>query len=251
MEANKPRDIYGYRARIGYTSPPAATEVFPYEFYMIVPKGVTLVVSTLAIVDMNKDEIDRSYEISLRAAHELARSGVDLVVLGGLPINRSRGRDVEGLISEVEGNIKVPVTTSASAQMEAMRKLGARNIVIGHPFPDDQSVGNHRLILTTCLADYNFETAAIKGAGYPADHLGRVPRSTAMSLARELMKQAPSADTMWLPCPHWAVAESIDPIEKEFGINVVTAHQAITWSALRRCKVDDKIAGFGRLLREF
>jgi len=241
-----PRDIYGYRARIGYTSPPAATEVFPYEFYMIVPKGVSLVVSTLAIVDMDKDEIDRSYEISLRAAHELARSGVDLVVLGGLPINRSRGSDVDGLIREVEGNIKVPVTTSTSAQMEAMRKLGAKNIVVGHPFPDDQ----HGM-LTTCLADYNLETAAIKGAGYPADYLGRVPRSTAMSLARELMKQAPDADTMWLPCPHWAVAESIDPIEKEFGINVLTAHQAITWSALRRCKVDDKIAGFGRLLREF
>lgn len=244
MEA--PRDIYGYRARIGYTSPPAATEVFPYEFYMIVPKGVSLVVSTLAIVDMNKDEVDRSYEISLRAARELARSQVDLVVLGGLPINRSRGSDVDGLISEVEGDIKVPVTTSTSAQMEAMRKLGAKNIVIGHPFPDDQ-----HSVFTTCLADYNLETAAIKGAGYPADHLGRVPRSTAMSLARELMKQAPNADTMWMPCPHWAVAESIDPIEKEFGINVVTAHQAITWSALRRCKVDDKIAGFGRLLREF
>ena len=244
MEA--PRDIYGYRARIGYTSPPAATEVFPYEFYMIVPKGVSLVVSTLAIVDMDKDEIDRSYEISLRAAHELARSGVDLVVLGGLPINRSRGSDVDGLIREVEGNIKVPVTTSTSAQMEAMRKLGAKNIVVGHPFPDDQYG-----VFTTCLADYNLKTAAIKGAGYPADYLGRVPRSTAMSLARELMKQAPDADTMWLPCPHWAVAESIDPIEKEFGINVVTAHQAITWSALRRCKVDDKIAGFGRLLREF
>ncbi len=56
---------------------------------------------------------------------------------------------------------------------------------------------------------------------------------------------------MWMPCPHWAVAESIDPIEKEFGINVVTAHQMITWSELRRRKVDDKIAGFGRLSREF
>jgi len=50
-----------------------------------------------------------------------------------------------------------------------------------------------------------------------------------MSLARELMKQAPNADTIWMPRPHWAVAESIDPIEKEFGINVVRAHQAITW----------------------
>ena len=25
--------MYGHRARIGYTSPPVLTEVFPYEFY--------------------------------------------------------------------------------------------------------------------------------------------------------------------------------------------------------------------------
>ena len=32
-------DIYGSRVRIGYTSPPLTTEVFPYEFYRIVPDG--------------------------------------------------------------------------------------------------------------------------------------------------------------------------------------------------------------------
>ena len=34
--------MYGYRARIGYTSPPSATEVFPYEFYRMVPRGARL-----------------------------------------------------------------------------------------------------------------------------------------------------------------------------------------------------------------
>jgi hypothetical protein len=41
-------DIYGRRARIGYTSPPLTTEVFPYEFYQMGPAGVTLVLTTLA-----------------------------------------------------------------------------------------------------------------------------------------------------------------------------------------------------------
>ena len=246
MTSDQRRDIYGHRARIGYTSPPAATEVFPYEFYLVVPEGVTLVLSTLAIVDMSEDEIDRSYDISLRAARALARSEVDLVVLGGLPINRSRGSDVGSLIDEVERDIKLPVTTSTSAQMDALHKLGARNIVIGHPFAPDQDA-----LFANYLSDYQLNTAAVQGAGYPADHLGRVPRSAAMALARELMQQAPGADTMWMPCPHWAVAQSIEPIEQEFGINVVTAHQAITWAALRRCKVADSIPGFGRLLRDY
>ena len=83
--------MYGNRARIGYTSPPAATEVFPYEFYKIVPKGVTLVVNTLPLVDRTGDEVNRAYDVSLNVARAMARAGVDLFVFGGLPINASRG----------------------------------------------------------------------------------------------------------------------------------------------------------------
>jgi maleate isomerase len=54
-----------------------------------------------------------------------------------------------------------------------------------------------------------------------------------------------------LPSPHWPTAFAIDPLEQEFGVNVMTAHQAIVWDALRRCGINDKIEGFGRLFREF
>ena len=82
---------YGHRARIGYTSPPLTTEVFPYEFYRMVPAGVTLVITTLAIVVRSKEEVDQSYDISMKAAREMAAAGVDIIVLGGVPINLSRG----------------------------------------------------------------------------------------------------------------------------------------------------------------
>ena len=84
-------EIYGHRARIGYASPPLLTEVFAYDFYRLAPAGVTLALTSLAILDRNKDEVDRSYEISMQAARAMASSGVDLVVLGGVPINLSRG----------------------------------------------------------------------------------------------------------------------------------------------------------------
>src|SRR5690348_6588939 len=82
---------YGRRARIGYTSPPLTTEVFPYEFYKIVPDGVTLVITTLAIVERSAAEVDQSYEVSMQAARAMAAAGVDIVVLGGVPINLARG----------------------------------------------------------------------------------------------------------------------------------------------------------------
>src|SRR5262249_20266873 len=44
-------DIYGHRARIGYPCPPLSAEVFPYEFYKLVPAGVTLVITTLTVIE--------------------------------------------------------------------------------------------------------------------------------------------------------------------------------------------------------
>ena len=112
--------MYGYRARIGYTSPPAATEVFPYEFYRIVPDGVTLVVNTLPLVERTSDEVDRSYEVSLNVAHALARAGIDIMVFGGLPINVSRGfKNADYMAKATEDEIGVPVVTSMSSQRDA------------------------------------------------------------------------------------------------------------------------------------
>ena len=128
-------DIYGSRARIGYTSPPLTTEVFPYEFYQIVPKGVTLVVTSLAIVVRSKDEVDQSYDISMRAAREMAAAGCDIVVLGGVPINLSRGAaNAEEIIRDLEAELKVKVSTSTSAQAAAAKALGCKKVVVCQPY---------------------------------------------------------------------------------------------------------------------
>jgi maleate isomerase len=65
------------------------------------------------------------------------------------------------------------------------------------------------------------------------------------------MREHPAADSILLPSPHWPVIGAIDPLEREFGVNVVSALAAVVWDALRRVGVDDRIAGYGRLLREF
>ena len=52
-------------------------------------------------------------------------------------------------------------------------------------------------------------------------------------------------------CAHWATAHAIDAIERELGVNVMTSQQAILWNALRTAGINDRIEGYGRLLREF
>ena len=77
--------IYGHRTRIGYTCSPVIAEVFPYEFYKVVPEGVTLAIPTLTVLKAIGDELQTSYDISLRTSREMGAAGVDLMVLWGAP----------------------------------------------------------------------------------------------------------------------------------------------------------------------
>ena len=237
--------MYGYRARIGYTSPPVVTEVFPYEFYRIVPEGVTLALTTLVVNNATPEELEESYEISIRVAQEMGRAGVDLLVLGGVPINLCRGVDkVDDLIKTVEKRAGVPVTTSVTAQLNALRRLGAR-----------------RLGVVTTNTSSTMDWQYLEHAGYeisasigvptlpPLNHLGKATSKMTMDAARELKRTSQDVDTLYFPCPHRPTVDMIQEVEDDLNVNVVTASQAIIWEALRRCGINDPIPGYGRLFR--
>ena len=159
-------EIYGHRARIGYASPPLLTEVFAYDFYRLAPAGVTLALTSLAILDRNKDEVDRSYEISMQAARAMASSGVDLVVLGGVTINLSRGYDnADRMLADLSSELGVKITTSAAAQNRALEALGAKKLVIARPYPQlgefNFSEYAGRAVLGTVAANTPFRDACL------------------------------------------------------------------------------------------
>jgi hypothetical protein len=90
--ANDRATIYGHRARIGYCSPPFVTETFIYEFYRIVPAGVTLLITTLEVGNAYTAEaFAGSRDRSMAAARAMGEAGADVVVLGGNPVNQTIG----------------------------------------------------------------------------------------------------------------------------------------------------------------
>ena len=237
--------MYGYRARIGYTSPPYLTETFPYEFYRLVPDGVTLVLTTLAIKRLTGEETARSVAMTLEAAREMGRAGVDIVVFGGVPLNLSLGDDgLAETMHRTEAEMGVPVTSSVTAQVNALRAVGAERLALLHPFAepggfDSSYVGRH-----------GFELLGVKGAGKTVADLATMRREEIRGLAEALCRDCPGADTLYIPAPHWAVIDIVEDLERTLGVTVVTAICAIVWETLRRCGIDDRIDGHGRLLRE-
>jgi maleate isomerase len=239
-------DSYGSRARIGYTCPPLMAEIFPYEFYKLVPPGVTLVITTLSVIEPSAREVDQAYDMSLRAARELAAAGVDIVFLGGVPVNLARGRENAGeMLRSLAAELGVKVSSSTAAQEKAAKVLGCRNVVVAHPYAARE---DGRLIADA--ERYGCKVLGAIGWGKAIAEFGRIPVSAALEMGRALMRAHPHADAIFFPSPHWPVIEAIEPLEREFGVTVMAASQACIWDALRLTGVDDRIEGYGRLLRD-
>jgi len=240
--------MYGTRARIGYTSPLLLTEVFTYEFYMVAPKGVTLILSSGVLWESTRQEVEHTLALHIEAAKEMAKAGASLVVLGGIPINLAEGfAAVDELIKRTERACGVPVTTSVTAQIHALSTIGAKEIGVVQiqdpppkPRPEDDYLS---------LSGFHVETTW--GVGSQPSQLGRLPSAANSRVARALAKEHPQVDTLYFPGPHRAVIDQVDSLEQELGMNVVTASQAIFWEALRRSGIEEPIPGFGRLFREF
>ena len=243
--------MYGYRARIGYTSPPIVTEVFPYEFYKMAPEGVTLVLTTLMVARHTVDsgEAEESWKHTLRAAREMARTGVDIIVLGGGPVvYGGGGKGVEQTIKALQDELGVPVTNSSTAYKQADLALGAKLVgSIAYASPPGSS---DHLPSPGSPEFTGARTVASKYASAAFIDVGRIDSELPLQMARELKQEHPEIDTIHLGSPHWACGAIIEPLEQELGVNIVQGSQAILWWALRSIGIDDRVQGYGRLLRE-
>jgi maleate isomerase len=240
-------EAYGHRARIGYTCPPLSAEIFPYEFYKLVPAGVTLVITTLTVIERSNSEVEQAYDMSMRAARELAAAGADIVLLGGVPVNLSRGsRNAQDVLRTLAAELGVKVSSSVAAQEKAAKALGCKKVVVAHPYAVREDAR-----LTADAERYGCEVLGAMGWGKTINQFGRIPVTAALDMGRALMRAHPDADAIFFPSPHWPVIEAIERLEQEFPVTVMAASQACVWDALRLVGVDDRIAGYGRLLREF
>lgn len=234
--------MFGHRARIGYTVPLTAVEVFPYEFYRIVPEGVTLMVATSP---PGVEDREQTYMANEAVARDMARAGVNVIVIGGASPGYAFGADrLQESMQAIEREFGIPVTSALEAQLHALRVLGARRLGVVTPFAATGRAGWDR------LANDGMEVVGVAGAGLSYPDFGRCPTDAPAEVARKLAAEHPEADTIFFPAAHWPAASNVEALEQELGLNVVSSAQAIVWEALRRCQIADPIAGYGRLLRE-
>jgi maleate isomerase len=64
-------------------------------------------------------------------------------------------------------------------------------------------------------------------------------------------RDATDADGIFISCGNLRSFETIEALEKDTGLPVVTSNQAGLWQAMRMAGVQERLPNLGRLLREY
>jgi maleate isomerase len=235
--------MFGWRKRIGYIAP-TVIEVVAYEFYRFAPDGIGITGVTCSIDDWRPEEFEKGLAQVAAAATYLGSRGVDFIIHGGGPLVVARGPHFEDMIvRDVEAASKVKATTSIRAGMEALRHIKARRIAIASPYPK-----RHNDALTGHLSVNGFEVLRADGMDLPFKEMQNLPPADIGKFVAGVIAIAPDCDAVYLPCPQWQAAQTVEDLEQSTGKPVIAYTHACFFAAFRSMGVTDPIRGHGRLL---
>jgi maleate isomerase len=136
-------------------------------------------------------------------------------------------------------------TTLVTSVKNALHRFNARRIVVGTPYVDELNSNVARN-----LVDSGFEIVDFQGLGLSYDReMIRVSPDYLMEFAQAIDR--PNSDALLLSCGALRSVDVVEEIERKLSKPVVVSNQAMIWECLRLAGVEDRIEGYGRLLREF
>jgi len=235
--------MFGWRKRIGYIGP-TVMEVVPYEFYRFAPDGVGLVGVTCGVEDWSADQFEKGIGQVTAAAAYLGSRAVDFIIHGGGPLVAVRGKGYEeSVVKDIEAVAKVPATTGVRAAMAALSHIGARRIAIASPYSD-----RHNQALSAYLELHDFEPVRVEGMDVPFKRLSSIAPADIRRFAAGVITRAPRCDALYLPCPQWQAAQTVDALERDSGMPAIAHTHAVFFAAFKALAIKDPILGHGRLL---
>lgn len=234
----------GRRARLGIVVPSVNTVMEPWA-QRTVPDGVSVLAARMFIPPATTPEafIEMDRNEGKMAIRQLSSTLPDVIAYGCTASSIVQGLDYDAhLRAEISETYALPSTTAAHAIVTAAHIVGARRISIVSPYTEEVDAAEH------CY----FESAGLEvlaGACLGISDGFRLAEPSADTLF-ELGRKGfdPRSDALIMTCLNTRSHTVIDRLEKALGKPVITSTQATLWHALRLAGIEDRIAGFGRLL---
>jgi arylmalonate decarboxylase len=225
---------------------PFSTDRVPDEGLKMYPE-VNFIPKGVGVRALTPEGYDAAWDGILPAAKELAKKGVDAIMVIGTSLTFYRGYEAhQRLLEQLHKETGLPVSTMSEAVVEGLRSVGARRIAVATAYSD---LVNERL--ADFLRRSGFEVLAVKGFGLTG--FGDAEKQTEqdiIDLTGKTIGEAKAADAVLISCGGLMTFDCAEPIEARHGIPVVTSTQSAFWKALRLAGASGRIAGHGRMLAQ-
>lgn len=234
-----------WRAKIGFVLL-ATEQTVQDDVVALCPEGVGVHFARASIPDsITTETLAAQADLLAPAAATLLPDGsLDVVCYactsGSLVIGEERVH-----AELVRGAPNAKPTSLIASVIKALRVIGVRRLAVATPYLADINAREARY-----LERAGFEVAAITGLDLEKDsNMVRVApgfiRDFAISIDR------PNVDAVFMSCGALRSVDVVEEIEERLGKPVIVSNQAMIWDCLRLAGIDDRITGYGRLLREF
>lgn len=234
----------GRRARLGIVVPSVNTVMEPWA-QRTVPEGVAVHVARMFIPPATTPEafIEMDRSDGKAAVRQLSSVHPDAVAYGCTASSIVQGLAYDAqLRAEIEEAWRVPATTAAHAIVTAARTLGAARVSIVSPYTREVDEAEHRYFASAGLE-------VVGGACLGIADGFRLAEPEPGALFELGMRGCdPSAEVLIMTCLNTRSHTVIARLEEALAVPVITSTQATLWHALRLAGIDDRIAGYGRLL---
>ena len=176
---------------------------------------------------------------------ELAEDGVDLIHPAGTPpfmlLGYQREKD---LIARWEDRFQIPIFTSGSNQVRALKALGMKKFVgVGYDFEDTTVVDRY-------FTDAGFQVLALERLPGRWEDIGRLSSLEVYRLIRQVHKRYPSADGVYIQGGKIRMLDIVETLENDLRVPVLHPGVATAWEILLRLGVHAPRTGYGHLLSQ-
>ena len=206
--------------------------------------GVALYANRIPFSDNTTVETLRSMEADISATAALINPGesLDVVIFGCTSGTMSIGDDVVRA-RILEAKPEVETTDPITAGLTGLRHLGCQRVAVLTPYADDVNA-----VVADFIGSKGMEVG-VRGSfkRVSAAEMCRVAPESIYEAGLALGRQA--VDGLFISCTALHVSPILERLETDLGKPVVSSNQALAWHALRLAGCDDKVEGFGRLLR--
>jgi maleate isomerase len=140
------------------------------------------------------------------------------------------------------GNPTAKATTVITNVINALLRFDARRIVIATPYVEAVN-----RLEEVYFRRRGFDVLALEGLGIETDSdMARVAPEYLAEFVKSVDR--PDAEAIFLSCGALRALDIVEPLERELGKPVIASNAAMMWDCLRLAGVEDRRAGFGRLL---